>query len=70
MLFHEGFQDLSEWEPLTFPKISKHSTYTIVTENGHSISQGGKSQFGIGYYLSKNMERLRVSPSALEVEGG
>jgi hypothetical protein len=36
-IFREEFRDLSGWEPLTFPKISKHSTYTIVTENGHSI---------------------------------
>jgi hypothetical protein len=36
VLFREGFQNLSDWEPLTFPKINKHSTYTIITENGRS----------------------------------
>ncbi|HYA14929.1 MAG TPA: DUF3047 domain-containing protein [Syntrophales bacterium] len=37
ILFHEAFNSLSNWEPLTFPKIKKHSTYTIVTEGGHSF---------------------------------
>ena len=37
ILFREEFRNLSGWEPLTFPKISKHSTYTIVTENNHTI---------------------------------
>jgi hypothetical protein len=36
-LFREEFQNLSDWEPLTFPKISRHSTYTIITDKGHSI---------------------------------
>jgi hypothetical protein len=37
VLFREEFQNLSDWEPLPFPKINKHSTYTIITEKGHSI---------------------------------
>jgi len=37
VLFREQFKNLSDWEPLTFPKINKHSTYTIITENGHSF---------------------------------
>jgi hypothetical protein len=37
ILFREEFQNLSNWDPLTFPKINKHSTYTIITEKGHSI---------------------------------
>ena len=37
ILFREEFQNLSDWDPLTFPKINKHSTYTIITEKGHSI---------------------------------
>jgi hypothetical protein len=37
ILFHVDFNSLSNWEPLTFPKIKKHSTYTIVTEGGHSF---------------------------------
>jgi hypothetical protein len=37
VLFREDFNSLSTWEPLTFPKIKKHSTYTIVTDGGHSF---------------------------------
>ncbi len=37
ILFHEDFNSLSNWEPLTFPKIKKHSTYTIVSGEGHSF---------------------------------
>jgi len=37
ILFHEDFNSLSSWEPLTFPKIKKHSTYAIVGEGGHSF---------------------------------
>jgi hypothetical protein len=37
VLFREDFKNLSNWEPLYFPKIKEHSTYTIVSENGHSF---------------------------------
>jgi hypothetical protein len=37
VLFREEFKNLSDWEPLTFPKINKHSTYTIITEKGQSF---------------------------------
>jgi hypothetical protein len=35
VLFREDFKNLSNWEPLYFPKIKEHSTYTIVGEKGH-----------------------------------
>jgi hypothetical protein len=37
VLFREDFESLTQWEPLTFPKIKAHSTYTIVKENGSSL---------------------------------
>ncbi|MGC9976654.1 MAG: DUF3047 domain-containing protein, partial [Syntrophales bacterium] len=37
VLFREDFKNLSNWEPLYFPKIKEHSTYTIVSEKGHSF---------------------------------
>ncbi|HUH65774.1 MAG TPA: DUF3047 domain-containing protein [Syntrophales bacterium] len=37
VLFREDFKNLANWEPLYFPKIKEHSTYTIVTEKGHSF---------------------------------
>ncbi|MCK9197766.1 MAG: DUF3047 domain-containing protein [Syntrophales bacterium] len=37
VLFRENFDSLAQWEPLTFPKIKAHSTYTLVQEGGKSI---------------------------------
>jgi hypothetical protein len=37
VLFRENFDSLSQWEPLTFPKIKDHSTYTLVREGGKSV---------------------------------
>ena len=37
VLFRENFDSLAQWEPLTFPKIKAHSTYTLVMEGGKSI---------------------------------
>ena len=37
VLFRENFDSLAQWEPLTFPKIKAHSTYTLVSERGKSI---------------------------------
>lgn len=37
ILFRENFDGLARWEPLTFPKIEAHSTYTLVKEGGKSI---------------------------------
>jgi hypothetical protein len=37
VLFREDFKNLFNWEPLYFPKIKEHSTYTVVSEKGHSF---------------------------------
>jgi len=37
VFFRETFDSLAQWEPLTFPKIKAHSTYTLVKEGGKSI---------------------------------
>jgi len=37
ILFRENFESLAQWEPLNFPKIKAHSTYTLVKEEGKSI---------------------------------
>jgi hypothetical protein len=37
VLFREDFKNLSNWEPLYFPKIKEHSTYTVATEKGHTF---------------------------------
>ena len=37
VLFREDFDSLAQWEPLTFPKIKTHSTYTLVREDDASL---------------------------------
>ena len=37
ILFRENFESLAQWEPLTFPKIEAHTSYTLVKEGGNSI---------------------------------
>jgi len=37
ILFREDFKNLSNWEPLYFPKIKEHSTYTIISEKGRNF---------------------------------
>ena len=35
--FHEDFNSLDNWKPLTFPKIPRHSTYRIQKEDSKSF---------------------------------
>jgi hypothetical protein len=37
IFLRENFDDLAQWEPLAFPKIKAHSTYTLVREGGKSV---------------------------------
>lgn len=37
VLFRENFDSLAQWEPLTFPKIKAHSTYTMVRQEGKTV---------------------------------
>lgn len=37
ILFRDDFASLGNWRPLYFPKIPKHTTYTIETNEGDSI---------------------------------
>lgn len=37
VLFREDFATLDNWKPFTFPKIKKHSVYTIETEGGKHV---------------------------------
>ncbi|MDQ5986051.1 MAG: hypothetical protein CSYNP_01769 [Syntrophus sp. SKADARSKE-3] len=47
VVIRDDFHDLQQWEPLTFPKIKRHSTYAIVPESGKTVlkasSQGSAS---------------------------
>jgi hypothetical protein len=48
-----GFNNLSEWEPLNFPKIKKHSSYSIIQERGKSILQCESDGSASGLILKK-----------------
>jgi hypothetical protein len=37
VLLREEFQDLTQWRPLTFPKIKEHSEYTIEKQGRESV---------------------------------
>jgi hypothetical protein len=37
VLFREEFDNLAQWEPLTFPKIKVHSTYRVIREGDLSV---------------------------------
>ena len=37
ILFREDFNDLIDWQPLTFPNIGNHSSYTIQTDQKTSV---------------------------------
>lgn len=37
LLFRENFDNLAQWEPLTFPNIETHSAYTLAREGDKSI---------------------------------
>ena len=39
----ENFDTLLNWESLTFPKIKKHSVYTIITDKGGSLVRAESS---------------------------
>lgn len=51
VLFREDFHDLAHWKPLFFPKIPKHSVYTVVTEGEQSFlrAESNASASGIIY---------------------
>jgi hypothetical protein len=51
VLLREEFTSLDAWRPLTFPKISRHSTYAIATDSGQTEfwlrAESDKSASGI-----------------------
>jgi hypothetical protein len=60
----ENFDSLADWEPLTFPKIKAHSTYTLDREGNNSIlkAESRASASGLVYRRTFNIHenpRLR-----------
>ena len=47
----DDFNSMVRWEPLTFPKIKKHSSYTIVKENNRNILKAESAASASGLIL-------------------
>lgn len=60
--FHEDFQTLSNWKPLTFPKIPRHSTYSTQNEGGKNVlvARADHSASGIIYTRSFNIYKTPI----------
>jgi hypothetical protein len=56
-----GFNNLSEWEALKFPKIKTHSRYSIVQENGKNILQCESNGSASGLILKKTFNIYKNS---------
>jgi hypothetical protein len=60
--FREEFATLANWKPLTFPKIPRHTTYSIQKENGKSIlvALADNSASGLIYAKSFNIYQTPI----------
>src|SRR5512134_2957177 len=56
ILFREDFNDLDNWRPLTFPKISKHSTYTIETDKDNAFLRAESNASASGLIYKKEYD--------------
>jgi hypothetical protein len=57
LLMREEFNDLENWEPLLFPKIPRHSIYTIESEGGRHYlkAESNASSSGLIYKSEFNV---------------
>src|SRR5512145_2191817 len=60
--FREDFETLSDWRPLTFPKIPRHSVYRIEKEEAKSIlaAEANASASGLIYNRSFNIYKTPI----------
>lgn len=60
--FREDFETLSDWKPLTFPKIQRHSVYRIAKEEAKSIlvAEANASASGLIYTRSFNIYKTPI----------
>jgi hypothetical protein len=61
VLFREEFDSLAQWEPLTFPKIKAHSTYTVVKEGGASLLKAESRDSASGLVHRRNFNVYETS---------
>jgi hypothetical protein len=53
IVFREDFRDLTNWEPLYFPKIKQHSTYHTITEGNKTVLRTQSRASASGIVLRK-----------------
>jgi len=60
--FREDFETLANWKPLTFPKIPRHSAYSILKEDGKGIlvAVADNSASGLIYTKSFNIYQTPI----------
>jgi hypothetical protein len=60
--FREDFETLASWKPLTFPKIPRHSAYSILKEDGKSmlVAVADNSASGLIYTKSFNIYQTPI----------
>jgi hypothetical protein len=60
--FRENFKTLTDWKPLTFPKIPRHSVYTIETDGAKSflVASADASASGIVHVRTFNIHQTPV----------
>ena len=52
-VFREDFRDLAHWTPVHFPKIKRHSIYTVVAEGGRTVLKTESRASASGIALRK-----------------
>ncbi|PKN96195.1 MAG: hypothetical protein CVU43_21955 [Chloroflexi bacterium HGW-Chloroflexi-5] len=60
--FREDFETLANWKPLTFPKIARHSAYSILKEDGKSmlVAVADNSASGLIYTKAFNIYQTPI----------
>jgi hypothetical protein len=60
--FREDFETLSDWKPLTFPKIPRHTEYRIEKEGSKNIlvAEANASASGLIYNKSFNINKTPI----------
>jgi hypothetical protein len=56
VFFRDDFRDLGNWEPLTFPKIERHTSYSAVTEGGRSFLKAESRASASAIVLKKTFD--------------
>jgi hypothetical protein len=61
VLFREGFQNLSQWDPLTFPKVNKYSTYSLVREGEKTVLKA-ESNYSASAIVCRRLFNIYENP--------